>query len=173
MAAAEEMLAEGDAQGAAAIFAELLEMEKDNLEALTGLAKCHIALGDFDQAEATLALVPAAKQTAALVSGVRAQLDLARKAPAAAAGAEALRALAAAVEANPADHQARFDLALALNAAGDRDGAADQLLTLMKRDRVWNEDGARKQLVQLFDAWGPKDPATLAGRKRLSILLYS
>ncbi len=177
LAAAAEMLEAGDAQGAAEIYAELLAVDKDNLEALLGLAKCHIAAGELDQAEQTLALVPVAKLTSAPVAGVRAMLDLARKAPAMGAGAEAARAIIAdlttKLAADPADYQARFDLSLALNGAGDQDGAAGHLLEIMKRDRTWNEDGARKQLVQLFDAWGPKDPATLAGRKRLSLMLFS
>jgi putative thioredoxin len=173
MAAADEMLAAGDPLGAAEIFSELLAVDKDNLEAITGLARCQIAAGELDEAAATLALVPVAKVNAAIVASVRATLDLARKAPGAAAGAEAARALAAKVQADPTDLQARFDLSLALNAAGDKDGAVDQLLDIMKRDRTWNEDGARKQLVQLFDAWGPKDPVTLAGRKRLSLALFS
>jgi putative thioredoxin len=77
------------------------------------------------------------------------------------------------VAANPADHQARFDLALALNAAGEREKAADHLLDIVKRDRKWNDDGARKQLVQLFEAWGPTDEATVNGRRKLSSVLFA
>ena len=160
---------EGDVKGAAEIYAALLEEDKDNLEALAGLAKCYIASGDFEQAERTLALVPPAKQSQAVIAGARAMLDLARKAPVGSNIAE----LESQLLANPNDHQARFDLALALNAAGDRMGAVDHLLDIMKRSRAWNEDGARKQLVQFFEAWGPKDEMTLAGRRRLSVMLFA
>ena len=160
---------EGDVKGAAEIYAALLEEDKDNLEALAGLAKCYIASGDFEQAERTLALVPPAKQSQAVIAGARAMLDLARKAPVGSNIAE----LESQLLANPNDHEARFDLALALNAAGDRMGAVDHLLDIMKRSRAWNEDGARKQLVQFFEAWGPKDEMTLAGRRRLSVMLFA
>jgi len=160
---------EGDIKAAAEIFAALLEEDKDNIEALAGLAKCYVSSGDLEQAERTLALAPPAKQSNAAIAGARAMLDLARKAPRAAS----TEAFEAALAANPNDHQARYDLALALNAAGNRQGAVDNLLDIMKRSRIWNEDAARKQLVQLFEAWGPKDEMTLAGRRRLSALLFA
>jgi len=160
---------EGDIKAAAEIFAALLEEDKDNIEALAGLAKCYVSSGDLEQAERTLALAPPAKQSNAAITGARAMLDLARKAPRAASTG----AFEAALAANPNDHQARYDLALALNAAGNRQGAVDNLLDIMKRSRIWNEDAARKQLVQLFEAWGPKDEMTLAGRRRLSALLFA
>lgn len=166
---AEQALKEGRAQEAAEIYAELLAQDKDNVDAICGLTKCYLATGDLAQAERTLALVPPAKATSAAVAGVKAMLDLARKAPSSAATSK----LEAQIAANPNDHQARFDLALALNAAGDKMGAVDHLLDIMRRSRTWNEDAARKQLVQFFDAWGPKDEMTLAGRKKLSALLFA
>ena len=84
-----------------------------------------------------------------------------------------LAPLEQAIAANPDNHQARFDLAVALSAKGERDAAADQLLEIIRRDRKWNDDGARKQLVQFFDAWGPTDEATVEGRRRLSSILFS
>ena len=162
-------LEEGDAKSAAEIFAAVLEEDKENLDALAGLARCYIASGDFDLAESTLALVPPAKQTHATITGVRAKLDLARKAPSAAA----TKSLEAALASNPNDHQARYELALALNAGGDKEGAVGNLLEIFKRDRAWNEQAARKQLVQFFEAWGEKDEMTLAGRRRLSVILFS
>jgi putative thioredoxin len=161
--------AEGDIKGAAEIYAALLEEDKDNIEALAGLAQCYIASGDFEQAERTLALAPPAKQSNATIAAARAKLELARKTPLAAdtSGFEA------ALAASPNDHQARYDLALALNAAGDKQGAVDNLLDIMKRNRAWNEEAARKQLVQFFEAWGPKDEMTLVGRRRLSALLFA
>ena len=169
MDSANAAFAEGDIQGAAEIFAAVLDEDKDNIEALAGLTNCYIATGDFEQAERTLGLVPPGKLTNAAILGARAKLDLAKKAPAPAETG----ALDARLRADPNDHQARFDLALALNAAGDKQSAADHLLDIMKRNRAWNEDGARKQLVQFFEAWGPKDEMTLAGRKRLSLMLFS
>ena len=159
----------GDAKSAAEIFAAVLDEDKENVDALAGLAKCYIASGDFEHAESTLALAPPAKQTHATITGVRAMLDLARKAPSAAATS----ALESAVASNPNDHQARYDLALAMNAAGNKEGAVGNLLEIFKRDRAWNDQAARKQLVQFFEAWGEKDEMTLAGRRRLSVRLFA
>jgi putative thioredoxin len=114
-------------------------------------------------------MVPEAKRTDAAVAAAQAALDLAEQAKSIGPVAD----LEAKVAANPLDHQARFDLAVALNAKGKRLEAAQQLLDIVKRDRTWNEDGARKQLVQFFEAWGPADEATVEGRKRLSSILFS
>ncbi len=166
---AAEALEQNDTQTAAEIYAAILAEDKENPDAIAGLAKCYLKAGDLERAENTLAMAPPAKQNHAAIAGVRATLDLARKAPATGETAK----LEAAIAADPNDHQARFDLALAFNAQGRKEEAVEQLLTLMRRSRTWNEDGARKQLVQLFEAWGPKDEMTLAGRKQLSILLFS
>jgi putative thioredoxin len=167
--AAEAALAEGDLNAAAQLFGEMLQKDRENAQALAGLAKCYVKTGDLARAEQTLALVPPAKADSAPVASARAALELARKAPAA-GDIEALRAKRAA---DPKDPQARFDLALALNAKGDRSGALDELLTLVTKNRSWNDDAARKQLLQLFDAWGPTDPSTVSGRQRLSSLLFA
>jgi putative thioredoxin len=167
--AAEAALAAGDVNSAAQIFAEALQGDAENAQAAAGLAKCYIKTGDLDRAEQTLALVPPGKADSAPVASAKAALELARKS-AAAGDAESLSAK---VTADTNDHQARFDLALALNARGDRQGALEQLLTIVRKDRGWNDQAARKQLVQLFDAWGPSDPATIAGRQKLSSLLFA
>lgn len=167
--AAEAALAEGDAAAAADIFAQLLQEDSSNIVALAGLARCYLATGNFEQAKKTLAMIPEAKQNDAAVAAARAALDLAVQAQAAGPVDE----LQKKVEANPLDHQARADLAAALNAAGKRIEAADQLLAIVRKDRKWNDDGARKQLVQLFEAWGATDEATLEGRKKLSSILFS
>jgi putative thioredoxin len=167
--AADEALAVGDLNAAAQLFGEVLQKDRENAQALAGLAKCYIKTGDLTRAEQTLALVPPAKADSAPVASARAALELARKAPAA-GEIDALRAMLAA---DPKDAQARFDLALALNAKGDRKGALDELLTLVAKNRSWNDDAARKQLLQLFDAWGPSDPPTVTGRQRLSSLLFA
>jgi putative thioredoxin len=166
---ANEALEKNDLQTAAEIYAAVLAEDKENPDAVAGLAKCYLKLGDLERAESTLAIAPAAKQGHAAIAAVRAMLDLAKKAPAAGETGK----LEAAIAADPNDHQARFDLALALNARGEKERAVEHLLTLMRRSRTWNDDGARKQLVQFFDAWGPKDEMTLQGRRQLSILLFS
>ena len=167
--AAEAALAAGDVNTAAQLFGEVLQNDRENAQALAGLAKCYIKTGDLARAEQTLSLVPPGKAESAPVAGARAALDLARKAPSA-GDIEKLRATLAQ---DPKDAQARFDLALALAAKGDRNGAVDELLTLVAKNRSWNDDAARKQLVQLFDAWGANDPATILGRQRLSSLLFA
>lgn len=167
--AADAALADGDAAAAADIYAQLLQEDSSNIAALAGLARCYVATGNFEQAKKTLAMIPEAKQNDAAVAAARAALDLAVQAEA----AGPLDELQKKVDADPLDHQARADLAAALNAAGQRMEAADHLLAIVKKDRKWNEDGARKQLVQFFEAWGATDPATLEGRKKLSSILFS
>jgi putative thioredoxin len=166
---AEEALASGDLNTAAQLFGEVLQQDRENVQSLAGLAKCYIKTGDLPRAEQTLALVPPAKSDAAPVASARAALELARKAGET-GDVESLRAKLAA---EPKDPQIRFDLALALNAKGDRNGALAELLTLVAKNRSWNDDAARKQILQLFDAWGPTDPATISGRQRLSSLLFA
>jgi putative thioredoxin len=166
---AEAVLAEGDPATAAQIYAEVLAADPTNIVALAGLAKCYVATGAIEQAKQTLAMVPESKRGDAAVKAVQAALDLAEQAKAVGPVTE----LEGKVAANPLDHQARFDLATALNAAGRRGDATQHLLEIVRRDRKWNEDGARKQLVQLFEAWGPTDEATVEGRKRLSTILFS
>jgi putative thioredoxin len=154
---------------AAQLFGEVLQQDRENVQSLAGLAKCYIKTGDLPRAEQTLALVPSAKADAAPVASARAALELARKA----GEAGDVESLKAKLAAEPKDPQTRFDLALALNAKGDRNGALEELLTLVAKNRTWNDDAARKQILQLFDAWGPTDPATISGRQRLSSLLFA
>ena len=166
---AEAAVAQGDFPVAAQIYAELLAEDATNVAALAGLARCYFETGAIDKAKQTLALVPEAKRGDAAVAAVRSQIELAEQAASLGPVAE----LEQKVAANPLDHQARFDLALAFNSKGQRAEALDQLIEIVRRDRKWNDDGARKQLVQLFEAWGPTDEATIAGRKRLSSILFS
>lgn len=167
--AADAALAEGSATEAAEIYAQILSGDAGNVHALSGLVRCYVESGALEQAKQTLCLVPEAKRNEAPVAAARAALEVAEQAQSVGPLAE----LEQKVQANPADHQARFDLATALNAKGKRIEAVDQLLAIVKRDRQWKEDGARKQLVQFFDAWGPTDEATVEGRKRLSSILFS
>jgi putative thioredoxin len=167
--AAESALAEGNAAGAAELFARILADDPTNVPALAGLVRCYVATGALDQAKQTLAMIPEGKRSETAVAAARAALELAEQASALGPIAE----LEQKVAANPLDHQARFDLALAHNAKGRRKEALDHLIEIARRDRKWNDDGARKQLVQLFDAWGPTDEATVDGRKRLSSILFA
>ena len=164
-----EKLTKGDAAGAADLYAQVLAQDSANIAALAGLARSYVRTGATDQAKQTLALVPEAKRNDPAVAAARAALEVAEQAKSVGPIAD----LEQKVAANPLDHQARFDLALALNAKGRRQEAVDNLLEVVKRDRKWNDDGARKQLVQFFDAWGPTDEATVNGRKRLSSILFS
>jgi len=167
--AADEALAGGNAADAANLYGQLLKEDSGNVAALAGLARCYVATGNTEQAKKTLALVPESKQSDAAVTAARAALEIAEQAKSVGPTHELERKIAA----NPLDHQARFDLAVALNAKGKRAEAAEQLLEIVRRDRKWNDDSARKQLVQFFEAWGFADPAAVEGRKRLSSILFS
>lgn len=166
---AEAALAEGDAAGAADLYAQILAEDGSNVPALGGLARCYVDTGALDQARQTLDMVPENKRNDAAVTAARAALELAEQAKTLGPVSE----LEQKVAANPLDHQARFDLALALNGNNRRMEALEHLIAIVKRDRKWNDDGARKQLVQFFDAWGATDEATVEGRKRLSSILFA
>jgi len=166
--AAETMLAEGAAVDAAETFAAILGEEPENADAFGGLVRSHIALGNLDQAEAFLTAAPAKIATAAPVEAARAQLALARQAE----NAGPVTELLARTEADPNDHQARYDLALALHAAGRVEEAVEQLLDLFRRDREWNEGAAKAQLLTIFDALKPTDPIVLKGRRKLSSMIF-
>jgi putative thioredoxin len=166
---AQAAFGQGDVSTAAAMFARVLQSDPENAEAIAGLAKCYIATGDFARAEQTLALFPAAKQTGEAYLSAKAALELAKK-----AGAKPdIQGLEKALLANPRDWESRFKLAIALNAKGKREQAMDHLFEIVRKDRAWNDDAARKQLVELFEAWGAKDPLTQSGRQRLSSLLFA
>ena len=164
-----ELLEQGDVQGAAEVFAAILQEDRENADALASLAQCYLQTGNLERARQTISLVPPDKRNLASVQSIQATLELADK------GSEAgdPSDLQARVNANPNDHQARFDLAVALAAGGSKADAIENLLELIQRDRKWNDEAARKQLLQLFDAWGPKEQLVLDGRRRLSSLLFS
>jgi len=154
---------------AADLFAQVLAADNANVQALAGLARCYLGTGNVEQAQKTLEMVPEGKQNDPAVAAARAEIELATQTK----DLGSIADLEAKVAADPKDYQARFDLALAQNAKGDRDAATDSLIEIVKRDRKWNDDGARKQLVQLFDAWGPTDEATVTGRRKLSSVLFA
>lgn len=167
--AAEEMLEEGAAADAAQTFAAILEEDTNSAAAYAGLARAHLAQDDADQAEAVLNGAPAELSAGPEIEAVHAQIALARQA----ADAGPVADLKAAVETNGDDHQARFDLAVALNATGDAEAAVAELLELFRRDREWNEAAAKTQLFTLFDALKADDPIVLNGRRKLSSMIFS
>jgi putative thioredoxin len=166
---ADAALVDGDPASAAEIYAQILAEDGANVHALAGLARCYVETGAIEQAKQTLAMVPDGKRNEPSVAAARAAIELAEQA----ASVGSIGELEHKVSSNPTDHQARFDLAIALNAKGRRQEALDHLVEIVRRDRKWNDDGARKQLVQLFEAWGPTDPLTVDGRKRLSSILFA
>ena len=163
----EESLGLNDLGGAAQAFAHVLTMEPDNPKAIAGMARVYLAEGDAEQARQTIAMAPA-DSTDPTVQSVRAQLTLAAAAP---TGANA--ELEARIAADPNDHQARYDLSLALASAGDLNGAVDQLLAIVKADREWNDQAARKQLLTVFEAAGATSEVARDGRRRLSSILFA
>ncbi|OYR14986.1 thioredoxin [Brucella thiophenivorans] len=167
--AAKELVEAGDFAQAAQIFSSILQVAPDNVDAVVGLATCVLESGDVDQAREVLASLPEDKQDAPAVRAIEARLALADQVKLIGDPVELERR----VLADPKDYQARFELAQVRNAQGRREDAADELLAIMKADRSWNEDGARMQLLQFFEAWGNMDPATLGARRKLSSLLFS
>ncbi|MGH7026908.1 thioredoxin [Brevundimonas sp.] len=163
----EESLSLNDLGGAAQAFAHVLTMEPDNQKAVAGMARVYLAEGDAEQARQTIAMAPA-DSTDPMVQSVRAQLSLAAAAP---TGANA--ELEARIAADPNDHQARYDLSLALASTGDLNGAVDQLLAIVKADREWNDQAARKQLLTVFEAAGATSEVARDGRRRLSSILFA
>ena len=167
--AAAEAHKAGDLGQAAQIYGMVLQHQPENAVALLGMARVYYEAGEVEQAQATLEMVPEAERKGEAYASLAAALKLATEA----ADLSGTAALEAALASNPDDHQARYDLAVVLNAEGRREAAAEALIALMRRDRSWNDDGARKKLLEFFEAWGPKDPATLRGRRLLSGLLFS
>jgi putative thioredoxin len=170
LAEARAAMEDGDPEGAGELFGALLQQEPENGDAWGGLIRALMALEREDEAAEALARVPEKLAEHAEIAGARSALMLAREGRAARSQLDTYKAR---LEADPKDHQARYDLATALNAMGERDQAADALLEIMRRDRKWNEDAARLQLLKFFEAWGFDDPATGAARRRLSAILFS
>ncbi len=170
MEEAEQALAEGDHATAGAIFAQVLQHDPENLAAIAGLLKALIGAGQIEDAKTQFDQLPEEVQAKPELAAVKAQLDLLKES---AKASGEVADLMEKVAHDPDDHQARFDLAQALYGAGKQEAAAGELLEIVRRDRSWNEDGARKQLVKYFEAWGPTDPLTLDSRRKLSSLLFS
>jgi putative thioredoxin len=166
---ADSMLAEGAVADAAQVYGAILQEEKENLRAITGLARCHLAMKEIDRAKGILALVPKEKAGDALVAAVQAQISLLEET----ADVGEVAEYRARLERDPDDHAARFDLAKALVAQEDHTAAMEELLELFRRDRAWNDEAAKTQLFKLFDSLGPKSEVAQKGRRRLSSLIFS
>ena len=166
---AETLLAQGQVQEAGQILAAILREDPENARALAGMIRAMIAAGDLDRARQLLDRVPEALRADPAIAAARAAVELAGQAK----GDDETAALKARLEADPNDHQARFDLALALAAADDRQGAVDALLELFRRDREWTDGAAQTQLFKLFEAFGAKDPVAQSGRRRLSSMIFA
>ncbi|MEE2971358.1 MAG: co-chaperone YbbN [Pseudomonadota bacterium] len=166
---AKEQLAAEDFNAAAAIFSQVIQHDPEHLCAKAGLIRCLIAAGELEQAVELAAMIPDDKKQDAEVAAALSALELAQSAPPAAD----YGALQARIDANPADHQARFDLAMALYGSGGKDAAVDHLVEITRRNRPWNDEAARKQLLQFFEAEGPTSDVTIAGRRKLSSVLFS
>jgi len=170
LAIAEEAFAAGDVGQAAQAFAHVLQDEPGHPKAVAGLARCYLKSGDVERAKQTLQLVRPDGASDEAVRAVQAELNLREQS---AGAGEKMAELLAILQAEPGNHQARFDLALALDAKGDREAALDTLLEIVRRDRKWNDEAARKHLVTLFEAMGPTDPRTIDARRKLSSILFS
>jgi putative thioredoxin len=170
MAMAREAVQTGDHASAAALYSQILQHEKENPDALAGLARALIAQGDLDKAQQVLGGAPKEIAKHAEIAAARSALELAEQAQKAMGSLGKLRQR---LEQNPDDHEARFELATALFGAGERETAIDELLSLFKRDRNWDEQAARRQLVKFFEVMGAADPLTLSARRRLSSLMFS
>ncbi|MBY0564012.1 MAG: co-chaperone YbbN [Hyphomonadaceae bacterium] len=169
LAQAQESLALGDMGGAAQSFAAALQVDPANTKAIAGMARLYLQTGDPEQARAVLSMAPPEKANDADIAGVRAALELA----ASAGETGDVRDLKAKVDTNPNDLQARYDLAEALSARGDLERASEELLTIIERNRAWNDDAARKQLLKIFEAAGPASEVAKQGRRKLSAILFS
>ncbi len=166
---AKTMAGAGDPGGAAQLYGQVLQHEPGNPVALAGLARCYLATGNVEQARQTLEITPPEQADHAEIAAARAALELEQESGEAGEVGPLREALAR----DPGDHQARHDLALSLYKTGDREAAIEELLELVRRNRGWNDEAARKQLVKFFDAMGPSDPLTVSARRRLSSLLFA
>lgn len=166
---ANKLMAEGNHAEAAELFGSILAHEPGNIDAFAGLGQCYIAVGEVDMAQMLVDKVPEEHRNQGPLPALIKAIELARQA----SGLGELEELAQKVDANPDDHQARMDYALALNASGEREQAAEQLVAIVRKDRTWKDDGARTQLLEFFEAWGNMDPATVTGRRALSSILFS
>ncbi|MCZ4289563.1 thioredoxin [Hoeflea alexandrii] len=169
LAQSREAFTAGDVETAARGFGAILQMDQAHVGAIAGMAGCMLAAGEFDRAEKLLNAIPVEERKDQEVASVFKRLEMAREVAELGDPVE----LEARLASNPADHEARLKFAKILNAQGYREAAADELFTIMRKDRKWEDEAARKTLLEFFEAWGPVDPATLSARRQLSSLLFS
>ncbi len=169
MTKAGELLADGDSAHAAELYAEVLGKEPGNLDAIAGLGECYLAVNEMDHARNIISSLPEDQLKTPVIAAFISKLELAEQTSTLGTAEELEKKLAQ----NPANHQARLDLALVLNANGRKEEAAEQLLEIIRTDREWLDDGARTRLLQFFEIWGPTDPATISARRALSSILFS
>ncbi len=167
---AEQLLGEGAASEAAQIFGAVLQADPTQLKAISGMARCYLANGDADNAKKILEMAPADKADDPAIVAAKAAIDLAEETAGAAENVSVFRER---LQANENDHEARYELAMARLGTGDREGAVAELLEIFRRDRNWNEEAAKTQLLKLFEAFGPTDPVTLSGRRKLTSMIFA
>ncbi|WP_420391405.1 thioredoxin [Acuticoccus sp.] len=169
LAEAEAAHQSGEFDRALMLYSDALQRDPESSAAIAGLGMVSLSAGNLDAAKDILAQIPDTMRREAPIEGLEAAVRLAEKAGAVGGPGE----LRSRVEADPDDHQARFDLAVALAGAGDREGAVAALVEILRRDRAWNDGAAQAELMGFFDAWGPKDPATVAGRRKMASILFA
>ncbi|MEL6282110.1 MAG: thioredoxin [Pseudomonadota bacterium] len=167
---AEQLLGEGASAEAAQIFGAVLQADPTQLKAISGMARCYLANGDADNAKKILEMAPADKADDPAIVAAKAAIDLAEETAGAAENVSVFRER---LQANENDHEARYELAMARLGTGDREGAVAELLEIFRRDRNWNEEAAKTQLLKLFEAFGPTDPVTLSGRRKLTSMIFA
>ena len=170
LAQADTLLAEGAAAEAAQLFGAVLQADPTELKAIGGMARCYLANDDVEGAKKILAMAPEEKADDPAIAAARAAITLAEETQGVAQNVAEFRER---LQANPDDHQARYDLAMARLATGDREGAVAELLEIFRRDRTWNDEAAKTQLFKLFEAFGPTDPVTLTGRRKLTSMIFA
>lgn len=166
---AADAMAAGDPQKAQDIYDAVIDQDENNVAAYVGIVRTFIAMEQYDDATQMIEHAPEAIAKDPQFAAARTALELAQNQP----DKKALEGFKKALEKNPDDHQARFDLAMALFAGADKEAAIDALIYIIRKNRTWEEDKARKQLLQFFEALGPSDPLTAAGRRKLSTVLFS
>ncbi|MSO88864.1 MAG: thioredoxin [Rhodospirillaceae bacterium] len=167
---AKAALAGGDSGTASALYAQVLAREANNVPAIAGLARCYLLAGDVAKAKDLIASVPGDKAADPEVAAARTAVELAEQAQKASGEQGRLEEM---IKVNPGDHQARLELAIVLFGGGGQEAAIEQLLESYRRDRKWNDDAARKQLLKFFEALGPTHKLTVEGRRRLSSMMFS
>ena len=167
---AKASLESGDANAASAIYGQVLQQDPGNVKAKVGMGRCYLATGQVDSAQNALDSIPEDQRNNAEVTALRTALELTAQAETSSGEAAELRTK---VDSDPNDHQTRFDLALAYYAQGDNAKAIDELVIILRKNRSWNEEAAKEQLVKIFEALGDTHPDTVEGRQKMASVLFA